>query len=284
MKSIIKEKVLKLFHKLKLFNFLISMQEIICRKKYIRVVNYHCTPYEKLEDFKKQINFIKKYYQFIKKDQLEQILKGDIDWNFLKKPGLLLTFDDGLKCNLQVARYLSNNQIEATFCIPTSLIAESNSSIDLLKDYQVFCSCNSNFMNKSDLEELLKLKHNIIPHTCNHKRLGFKVNSRIIYDEIVESSKFINALSPNNSFAWVGGEFSSYSIKPFNIFKKLNIQIVFNSNAGIITSGVNKYSIGRSCLDPSMSNSETIFHISQIFFDRLYSILIDSFLTPLLLT
>ena len=71
-----------------------------------------------LNDFKKQNKYFEKKNGFIKiKDNLEQIFK---------KNKFLLTFDDGLKDHLKVARYLKKKKILGIFFIPGMHLEKSD--------------------------------------------------------------------------------------------------------------------------------------------------------------
>ena len=66
-----------------------------------------------LSDFKKQINYLEKKESFFR-------ISDDLDKNFSKNK-FLLTFDDGLKEHLNVAKYLKKKNILGFFFIPSLL-------------------------------------------------------------------------------------------------------------------------------------------------------------------
>lgn len=95
-----------------------------------------------LEDFKKQNNFFSKRKKFIS-------LKEDLSENY-NKDKFLLTFDDGLKEHLNIAKFLKKKNILGLFFIPTMQL-ENKDFLPIHKIHLIFGKYNS-----SELVEIFK--------------------------------------------------------------------------------------------------------------------------------
>ena len=72
-------------------------------------------------EFKKQISFFKKNFNFIDQNNLEEIISSK---KIPNKPSILLTFDDGLKGQMDAYRILQTRNIPAIFFVSTMPIVE----------------------------------------------------------------------------------------------------------------------------------------------------------------
>src|ERR1700739_3069926 len=83
------------------------------------VVNYHGTPSKFFENFKKQIDFLTHIFHPLNATELDKYFSGQF---LAEKPRVLFTFDDGLKNNIEAARYLSEKKISTLFFLVPSFI------------------------------------------------------------------------------------------------------------------------------------------------------------------
>ena len=85
-------------------------------KNRVFIVNYHDTPPKFNDNIRKQVRFFRKHFQIIGLMEVESYVHST---EKKKKPGLVITFDDGLRSNYQLAhQVLSEFNIPATFLIP----------------------------------------------------------------------------------------------------------------------------------------------------------------------
>lgn len=179
----------------------------------IVVVNYHGTQKKFLQNFRTQLDFYKTHFDFVKPS-------GFIENNFTTstKPKLLLTFDDGLKNNLQIVDMLEVYSIQALFFIVPEFI-ESNSA-DYFQ-HHIRPMINKNIdafpvdcepMTWDEIQLLIDRGHSIGSHSMTH-RLNKLMGSSELQTEIAESKVFIEKklnlvvdsfCSPNNTLDFVG--------------------------------------------------------------------------------
>jgi peptidoglycan/xylan/chitin deacetylase (PgdA/CDA1 family) len=148
-----------------------------------------------LDDFKKQINYLEKKNLFFK-------IGDDLHKNYNKNK-ILLTFDDGLKEHLKIAKYLKKKNILGVFFIPglqlknfdflpihkIHLIFGKHNSFDLLKIFEKF-KININF-NKNIYTTFKKQKNfldkkNLISE--NNKKIFLKT---LLNNLDQKNSKFV---------------------------------------------------------------------------------------------
>ncbi len=73
---------------------------------HARVINYHDISSEMLESFEQQLRYFRQRYLNVGRSELDRILRGD--WKE-GRPGLVITFDDGLRSHAEYAAPLLEN-------------------------------------------------------------------------------------------------------------------------------------------------------------------------------
>lgn len=82
--------------------------------KELIVVNYHGTPHKFFKNFKRQVDFLTRIFQPLKAIEIDRYFNGEL---LTTRPSILFTFDDGLKNNLDAAKYLADKNISAFFLL-----------------------------------------------------------------------------------------------------------------------------------------------------------------------
>ena len=77
----------------------------------------------KISDFEDQIKKFKTKFDFLNLDDIYNMYYSKKEIR-PRKPGLLLTFDDGLSDHFEAAKILYENNIQATFFIPTCILRD----------------------------------------------------------------------------------------------------------------------------------------------------------------
>jgi len=151
-----------------------------------------------LSDFKKQINYLEKKESFFS-------VSDDLDKNFIKNK-FLLTFDDGLKEHLNVAKYLKKKNILGFFFIP-SLQLEKSDFLPIHKIHLLFGKYNS--------DELLDI----------YNKFKIKVNfNKDIYSIFRNQKKFLdkkNLISENNKKVYLKTLLNNFDQKNPRLVKQI---------------------------------------------------------------
>jgi peptidoglycan/xylan/chitin deacetylase (PgdA/CDA1 family) len=136
---------------------------------------------------------------------VKRLIEGNID-----KPYIVISSDDGLKNNVTAARILNANGISACFFICPAIVGEKNNErvAEFSKVRLDFPPVQ--FMDWNEVDQLMKMGHEIGGHTMNHVNLG-KVSPEIAQTEISECKNILDRHCNNVShFAFPYGRYSDF--------------------------------------------------------------------------
>ena len=173
--------------------------KIADQKNELVVLLYHDISEIEAPFFKKQLIFIKKYWNFITPQEFEYYM---VNKDKIKGRNVMITFDDGFYSNYLVAKsILSEFNIKALFFINPKFIScntinESKSFISnrIFKNLSV-SDIPEHWKNMSwiDVKTLIKDGHCIGHHTYTHANLGNITDQAILKEEIVSSAYIIES-------------------------------------------------------------------------------------------
>ena len=224
-------------------NIGLCLNKIIHGKKYIRAINYHSTPKHTINQFEKQMEYYSKHYTPVSKQDLERLLKGE--WN-KDKPGLIISFDDGLESNYKYARpILEKYNFVGWFFVPTGLIGKG-----YCKNEHRTGETFEKYMDWEQVRDLHK-NHIIGCHTLTHQRLKNELNENVLKEQILYSKELLEQKLNKevDVFCWVGGGKESYSEKASNIIKDSNYRYAFLTNHYPIKPGNNPLQLERTNIE-----------------------------------
>ena len=94
------------------------------KNQYIRIVNYHETPFQDADNFEKQIVWYKAHFDNVDYAQFEAFLStGSLPG---AKPGIMISFDDGFEDNYSVAKgILEKYGMTGYFMVSSDKLVES---------------------------------------------------------------------------------------------------------------------------------------------------------------
>ena len=214
---------------------------------FIRVVNFHDLKVEDEKRFRRIINFLSKYYDFISYSEFKILNQKAIDYN-AKKPCMLLTFDDGLKGNyFPLLDILKEKKIPALFFICSDLIGT--------KKYM-------------DVGEILECLNSglvdIGSHTATHQKMTDNLSDEKLKYEIATSKEKLEKLFNYkiDSFCFPFGEDDCYSSHAFWYIRK-HYNYAFCTYSDEIGLGTNLFLIPRTNIQVFWSKSEVLFQLTQ---------------------
>jgi peptidoglycan/xylan/chitin deacetylase (PgdA/CDA1 family) len=253
-------------------NFIFMFLRLLLRKNCIYVVNYHAT-YPKYENnFKKQLNFYRNYFDIVD----ENILINKNQTFKTSKPKILITFDDGHITNYNsAAKILDEFSIKASFFIPVNVINRktegkiSEENQILLERHNILSDLKEDIINSyprltmtwSNIIDLDRRGHFIGSHGCNHIRLSKELNTDQLNNEISESKKIIEGKLNKeiNSFCWIIGDKKSYSKQASDLIYDSDYKLSFMTCAKPFDKNQNLLQIHRF-------NIENYFSLARIYF------------------
>lgn len=222
-------------------------------KGALKILIYHNIPYKDLDKFEAQIKCIGRDYGFVRPDDLQNILTGQLEYTGTR---VLLTFDDGFKSNALVAEKILNPLgIKAIFFIPSGFINTKNR--DDQRSFisgNIYNNCfapeeipdNMAPMSWQDLERLLAQGHTIGAHTINHRKLTEIESKDELKREIIESGDILQRKLGINvdHFSYPFGDIGSIAPRAMKIIKE-RYRYCYSGIRGMNRTGTNPYTILR---------------------------------------
>lgn len=247
----------------KIFDLILWFQRKLFKGCYIRVINYHDTPKKFEYNFEQQLMLYKKNFCPVDLNDLEDLISGK--WE-KEKPGLIISFDDGLKSNYIIAApLLEKYGFTGWFFVPVGLIGTGR-----CKDFHHTGNKDCSYMSWREIFKLSQ-SHIIGCHTLTHYRLSNPISDEKLEQEIVESKKILEDKlnSKNNIFCRVGGEEETYTAKAAKYIREAGYKYSFMTNNKLIFPGTNRFQLQRTNIEADWPLSLVKFYLSG-FMDIIY--------------
>ncbi len=246
--------------------------KIIHRKGKLRAVNYHCTPYKDLENFERQIKFFKKHFENVDYYYLKNFFETGSSI-IVSKPGIIITFDDGLRTNYDNAiNILEKYNFSGWFCVPAGFILNPSQDFAKLNSiiYKEDYLDNRYGINSTELSKISK-NHIIVSHTFTHYRFTDNDSEKKLNFEIKDSKLELEKIIKKKitTFCWVGGELNHYTKIAYNKIKESEYHFSFATNNKIINRKSDRYNLNRTNIETSYPMHLVLFQLSGIM-DFLY--------------
>jgi len=234
------------------------INNMIYKNNYIRAINYHSTPQENMVQFEEQLKYFSKHYTSVSKEDLKAFLEGKLK---RRKPGLIISFDDGLESNYNNAKpLLEKYNFQGWFFIPSGLVESGN-----CKKEHLTGESSERYMNWDEVRDLNNT-HVIGSHTHTHKRLSKSLSEKMLIQEIkyskIELEKMTN--SEIDVFCWVGGESESYSKEASSIIKESGYKFSFLTNHFPILPSENSLQLERTNIEADWPIHLVKFYMSPL--------------------
>jgi len=223
------------------------------RGGYVRVVNYHSTPTCDLDQLRRHFEFYRTHFVPVSPSELHKALTQG--WN-ADKPGLIISFDDGLRCNYDIARPLLDEfGFTGWFFIPICFIdalpgeQQTFAERNRIPYRQVYADGRI-AMSWAELREL-SILHVVGSHTMTHCRFSADMTYDRAHHEIVISRRELEDRVGTNihSFCWVGGEREVYSELPAAVIREAGYEFSFMTNSAPVVKGTDSLQIQRTNIE-----------------------------------
>jgi peptidoglycan/xylan/chitin deacetylase (PgdA/CDA1 family) len=202
----------------------------------LRIMMIHDTPKKDHYIYEKQIEFL--LLNGWRPLDPKKFIENKIKKKKIIGKNLVITFDDGLKSNKNLAEKLKNKfGIKSIFFIPYSFV-----NIKKTKDIKKFCLNKLNILKKKyynlnlnfkDLKKLVLDGHVIGSHTINHLNLKNIVDIKQLKNEIAGSKRLLTKLTGKkiNIFAFTFGTLNDIDKKSLKISLD-NYDLIFSGIRG----------------------------------------------------
>ena len=241
---------------------------------HVRIVNYHDVPPSRAGAFERQIERLAEHFEPV---ALDDIIKLHEERWTAARPGLLLTFDDGLRSHHDVvAPILERYGFRGCFFVPVGFVdtppeqqAEWARAHEILvadeyQDHRVALTW--------DETRELDARHVVGGHTWDHVRLRSGLPPEVLRREIADARERLGKElgHPVDVFAWVGGEESSYSAEAARAIREAGFRFSMMTNNAVVRPTTDLRHLQRTNLEARFPEALVDLSLSG-FYDLLYT-------------
>lgn len=236
---------------------------------YIRVLYYHDVEPRQAAAFEAQLLLLRRYFEPASQHELRAFLQTG-RWPH-SKPGIVLTFDDGLRSNYEVAApLLEKHGFQGWFFVPIGLVTLPPRQQPRSADGQLVTHGNDVsrdprvFMRAQELRDLAH-RHIIGCHTSSHVRLSEALPPATLDFEILDAKRMLEETmgKPVDSFAWVGGEEWAYSSGAARRIER-EFRFAFTTNSRAVRATTSALQIDRTHVEADYPAYLVRFQLSGI--------------------
>lgn len=231
---------------------------------FIRAVNYHDVPSDLAGNFETHLQYYASQFVSVDEQSLRDFLNGKA-WPH-KKPGLILSFDDGMRSHFEtVAPLLEKYRFTGWFFVPAGWIAER-----ITESAEVVKNVGDQLTLKTEQAKYLAQRHVVGCHTETHRRLAVDLPEDLLNTEIVGGKRSLEKTLGRDVpiFCWVGGEEYTYSRAAAD-FIRHNYDLSFMTNTANIRPRTNPLQLQRTNIEAENPLSLVRFQLSG-FMDLAY--------------
>ena len=183
---------------------------------FVRAINYHDVPPQQADAFERQLDFYSEHFECVDEEGLLALHRGD--WKS-DRPGILLSFDDGLRSHAEVvAPRLEARGWVGWFMVPIGFIdAAPADQVDFAEEHHIGHAAHDYGDPRIALTwnqvRGLAESHVVGCHGLTHRRLAADLAPDELEREIPHARARLEAQLGRDVpvFAWIGGEEESYS-------------------------------------------------------------------------
>lgn len=222
--------------------------------RHIRMINYHGTPERLRESFARHLDYYEKRFVCATYEGLLGLIERG-EWAH-DRPGLLVSFDDGLRSNAEVAaQMLEERGWHAWFFLAPAFIDTP------VNEQRAFTDVHDIIVREGDADATGRLAmtweqvrglrargHVIGHHTRNHTRLTSKLTDEQIAAEIHDGRSDLETRLGEKveSFCYVGGEEWTYDPRAAALVKREGFKLAFMTGSCPATHGSDPLQLHRT--------------------------------------
>lgn len=242
-------------------------------RRHARALNYHDVPPSRAADFERQLCFYAERFAPVGRGEVAELLRGE--WPH-PRPGLLLSFDDGLRSHAEVvAPLLERYGFPGWFVVPTAFVdAPAGEQPAFAAAHQIHYAAEYGdpraAMSWEQVRDLDR-RHVIGCHTASHQRLRADLGPARLDTEIRGSKARLEAMLGHevDVFAWVGGEEWAYSAEAARVVRASGFRLGLMTNNAPIRPGQDPLQLQRTNVEASDPDPVLRFQLSG-FLDLVY--------------
>lgn len=241
--------------------------QLVTPRAHVRAVNYHGTPHRFADSFDRQLAYYRERFDPVTPRDLDLLLSGK-PWE-RERPGLIISFDDGLRSNYDVARpALEKHGFVGWFFIPAALVSGDEAvTADAAREAGIVpdeaYDDGRLTMNWDEVRDLVQ-RHVVGCHTGTHCWLRAGLDDAQVHREVVTPKATLErALNRTiDVFCWVGGEEWAYSAAGARAVAAAGYRFSFMTNNAVITRDTPRLQLQRTNIEADWPLDVVRFQLS----------------------
>lgn len=233
---------------------------------YVRCVNYHCVTPQQADRFDRQLQWFAERFEFVDLKGLKSLHEGH--WPY-RKPGILLSFDDGCRTHAEVvAPLLEKCGAVGFFAVPSAFcgvpIAEQRAWAQAHAISAWAPEGEARVAMTWDQVRDLDTRHVVMSHTRDHVRLTDALGEAAIREQVFEGKRELEGQLGHevHAFAWVGGEEFAYSAAGARAIAEAGFRLAFGTNNRPFRPGDDPLAIERTNVEAHLPLDVVGFQVS----------------------
>lgn len=226
---------------------------LLARKRArLRALGYHGTPRAARDSFARQLDYLARAYEFLDGPGLDRFFAGESDGG---RTALIISFDDGLRSNYEVAAPMLEERGMRGFFFVTTGLPDDGGSAAFCADHEINLAAGEECgMVWDELRDLKARGHVIGCHTMSHFRMRGPVEPDRLASEIAGAKRRLEVelAAPVRHFAWVGGESDTYASDAMKAVCDCGFEYAFTTQSKLLQCGGDSLLIHRTILDADM--------------------------------
>lgn len=241
---------------------------------HLRIVNYHDVPPSRAAEFEAQVRYFADRFAPVGLSDLLALQRGE--WKD-RRPGLVLSFDDGLRSHTDVvAPILERYGFVGWFVVPVGFVeAPAAEQAAFARAHHIHAAAeyaDTRLALSWDDVRRLDARHVVGCHTWNHTRLASTLAADELEREIPAAKRRLEEELGHavGLFAWVGGEEWAYSAEAARAVRRAGFRVAFMTNNAPVRPGCDLLQLQRTNLEADFPPALVRFHLCG-FLDVLYT-------------
>ena len=258
-------------HTLTITDILLALQQRCIPGGYIRAINYHGTPEDTADNFERQLAFYAQRFTSVSLADLDRFFHLR-RWD-KERPGLIISFDDGLYSNYSVAApLLERYGFCGWFFIPVDFIATAPAEqLSFAGAHHIGAKGTSSpdgrvAMSWAEVRDLDRRQHVSGCHTRSHRRMSPDLSDDVLEYEICAGKAALEESlgHPCDCYCWVGGEERTYTIAAARMIRRAGYKYAFTTNSFPIGRGANAQRLERNNVESAWPLAMASFELCGI--------------------
>jgi len=235
----------------------------------VRATISHSVPRASVDNYRRQLEYYRKRFCSVSHQDLAELLESGVWKN--PKPGLIISFDDGLRTHAEVAApLLEEFGFIGWFFLPYEFLdTPEEGQRQFAEQHQIQLGEDlpgARVAMTWEQARGLQEKHVVGCHTASHCRLRSSLTPNERHYEIVDAKRhLVDRLGQDvESFAWVGGEEWSYSQAAAKSIAEAPFKYSFMTNCRMLGQYSHSLKLDRTQIESHWPMTLVQFQLSGI--------------------